>query len=62
MWHCEDCGKFFEDPGTEKDYHYELDYGRFYETLLVCPSCRSTEIRELTRQEEKAYRNMEEIQ
>lgn len=62
MWHCDDCSSYFEDPNFEKDYHYELGYGRFYETYCVCPRCGSSEIYELSKKEERAYRQSEECQ
>ena len=46
MWYCNECGNYFDEPGTTRELMGEYFGSPAYETFGTCPECGSTDIEE----------------
>lgn len=49
MYHCDNCGKFFDEPEkiTEHQFGENLPDGGYNETYFVCPFCENSDYTEI---------------
>lgn len=55
------CGAEFDEPGTYKEYHYELE-DKPYELLPCCPECGCEDYNEIDEEPEEIEDDEDEIE